>query len=79
MPRTTLDIDASVLQELRRRQTREGKTLGQLVSELLLAALDAKARPVQPFRWHSQSMGATIDIDDKEALWAVLDADEPWR
>ena len=40
MPRTTVDIDASVLRELKRRQERERKTLGQLISELLAKAMD---------------------------------------
>src|SRR5680860_349881 len=35
MPRTTVNIDAAVLAELKRRQQREGKSLGQLVSATL--------------------------------------------
>ena len=40
--RTTLDIEAPVLKELRELQKREGGTLGALVSRLLA---DALARP----------------------------------
>src|SRR5437899_971378 len=39
MPRTTIDIDASVLRELKRRQRREKKTLGQLASDLISRAV----------------------------------------
>jgi hypothetical protein len=79
VPRTTLDIDTSVLEELRARQRREGKTLGRLASELLATALQETEpdEDEQPFRWHSHHMGKPkIDLEDKEALWAILDADE---
>jgi len=79
MPRTTIDIDASVLDELRARQRREGKTLGRLASELLATALH-ETEPdgeEEPFRWKSHRMGKPrVDLEDKEALWALLDADE---
>ncbi|HWB71030.1 MAG TPA: hypothetical protein VG452_02350 [Egibacteraceae bacterium] len=75
MPRTTLNIDASVLRELKRLQRREGKSLGQLVSELLVRALaeDRTADSTEPFRWLSQPMRAQVDLDDKDALQSVLD------
>ena len=41
--RTTLDIDDPVLRELKRRQAREGKSLGRLVSDLLARALEEDA------------------------------------
>lgn len=75
MPRTTLNLDASVLQELKRRQRREGKPLGQLVSEILALALeDERQREgVEPFEWISQPMRARVDLDDREAVQALLD------
>jgi Arc/MetJ family transcription regulator len=74
MPRTTLDIDASVLAELKRRQRREQKSLGQLASELLALALaDAGSAEPAPLRWKSRSMRTRIDLEDKEALAAALD------
>ena len=39
MARTTVDIDAAVLRDLKRLQKRQGKPLGQLISELVAAAL----------------------------------------
>ncbi len=76
MPRTTLDIDATVLQELKRRQQREGKSLGRLVSELLAVSLaaDAAADAPAPLAWTTRPMGARVDLDDRDALHAVLDA-----
>ncbi|MEA2605840.1 MAG: hypothetical protein QOI00_597, partial [Chloroflexota bacterium] len=38
MSRTTIDLDPAVLRELRRRGAREGKSMGQVASELLARA-----------------------------------------
>lgn len=75
MPRTTLDIDASVLRELRRRQQQEKKTLGELASELLAKALagEGSAQELAPLRWTSKPLGLKVDLEDKDALWAILD------
>jgi len=75
MPRTTIDLDAAVLRELKRRQRAEGRTLGQLASELLAAALRNEATATRPtrFRWATQRMGARVDLDDKEAVRRALD------
>jgi hypothetical protein len=75
MARTTIDIDAAVLRELKRRQKREGKTLGQLVSELLAGALDRDQEPsfeAEPFVWLSKPMHALVDLEDKEAVRRTL-------
>ena len=76
MPRTTLDIDATVLSELKRRQQREGKSLGRLASELLAVSLAAgePADAPAPLAWTTRAMGARVDLDDKDALHGALDA-----
>ncbi len=73
MPRTTIDIDAAVLQELKRRQRREGKSLGQLVSELLTVALRQAREPRGGLSWKTRPMGARIDLEDKEAVRRALE------
>ena len=76
MPRTTLDLDASVLRELRRRGEQERKSMGTVASELLATALAESRQPtVTPaFRWLSADLGmARVDLEDKEALRRVLD------
>ena len=74
MTRTTIDIDAAVLRELKRRQKREGKTLGQLASELLAGALDPGSEPASvPFTWTSRSMKARVDLEDTEAVRRALE------
>lgn len=75
MARTTIDIDPAVMRELKRRQGREGKTLGRLVSELLATALEQKeAGPPRDLAWTTKSMGALVDLEDAEALRRTLDA-----
>jgi len=75
--RTTIDLDATVLAELRARQRREGRPLGQVASELLAQALADEATPGQaePLAWSSHAMDARVDLDDRDAVAAVLDAE----
>jgi hypothetical protein len=78
MPRTTLDLDASVLSELRRRGQREGKSMGQIASELLAKGLAEGAdRDVPALQWISADLGEPlVDLEDKDAVWEALDADD---
>jgi hypothetical protein len=48
--------------------------LGELASELLARALahDDHPEPTEPFSWIAKPMGPRVDLDDKEALRAVL-------
>jgi hypothetical protein len=75
--RTTLDIADPILRDLKRLQSASGKSLGQLVSELLAQALAAgRDRPGStPFHWHAAPLGPIVDITDKQALERALDAD----
>lgn len=73
MARTTLDIDATVMRELKRRQAVEGKTIGSIVSELLAVALAASQPSSPPFAWKAKPMSAVVDLEDKDAVYAILD------
>jgi hypothetical protein len=74
MPRTTVDIDAPILRDLKKLQRREGKSLGRLISDLLATALAREPdEPRAPFRWTSKEMGARIDVTDKDAVYSILD------
>lgn len=73
MTRTTIDIDSRVLHELRARSRRDGRSMGQLASELLAASLRAEASTPHRITWNSQPMGARVDIDDPEALSRALE------
>jgi hypothetical protein len=77
--RTTLDIDDPILREIKAIHEREGRSMGAVVSELLAEALARRrpSRPRSPFRWISRPMRSLVDLTDKEAVYAALDADRP--
>ena len=80
MPRTTLDLDPTILEELRERAARERKSMGQVASELLARPLGEppEADPGRPFKWNNGHLGKPlVDLEDKEAVWAVLDGRSP--
>ena len=74
--RTTIDIDDPILKEVRTLHEKEGRSMGAVISELLAEALarrrSSSARP--SFRWTSRDMKALVDLSDKEAVHAALDA-----
>lgn len=73
--RTTLNLDPSVLEELKSLQRRKGKTLGDLASELLAQALAGHHPGGEgpPLRWKSGNLGLKVDLEDKEVVWAALE------
>ncbi len=75
MPRTTLDIDALLLKELKKLQGKEGRSLGKIVSQLLAEALARrKTAPELPkLQWVTRPMHALVVTSDKEAVYGVLD------
>ena len=78
MMRTTLDLDAPVLKELRELQRREGGTLGALASRLLAEAFARRPRPVaRSFAWTARPMGALVDLSDKDVVYSILDRPDP--
>lgn len=77
--RTTLDIDDPILRQVKAIHEKEGRSIGAVVSELLAEALarrrPSRARPA--FRWTSRPMKALVDLADKKAVYAALDANRP--
>lgn len=73
--RTTLDLDPAVLRELRRRSARDGKSMGQVASELLaVATRQDEDLPAPDFAWTSGDLGLPrVDLEDKEAMRRTLD------
>lgn len=74
--RTTIDIDAVVLRELKRLQAQESRTLGSLVSELLAQALHARKAEAprrERHRFRTFSMGRPlVNLEDKEAIHDLM-------
>jgi len=75
MPRTTLNLDPSVLRALKRRARDEGTSIGNLISEMLGPTLAEGRTPRSvPFHWRTARMGpARVDLEDKEAVHEALD------
>ena len=76
MPRTTLNLDASVLREAKRRAKDEGKSLGDVISEIVGPALaKTQGRGGRPtLHWGTARMGpAKVDLEDKEAVRQALE------
>jgi len=76
--RTTVDIDAPILKDLKKIQQKEGKSLGRIISDLLAQALGERKSskaPTKPPKWISKRMGARIDLADHEALYAVMESE----
>ena len=76
MPRTTVDIDGPVLEDLKRIQKLEGTSLGRTASDLLAEAISrygSSRRKPRRFRWISRPMKARVDLADKEAVRAAAD------
>ena len=76
--RTTIDLDPSVLRELKHRSSRAGKSKGQVASELLARLLDEadESAAETKLRWIARDLGLPrVDLEDKEVLGAALDDD----
>ena len=76
VPRTTLDLDPSVLKQLKRRGQRDHKSLGSVASELLARCLelDDADQPRAESQWSSWRLGLPrVDLEDKEALRLALE------
>ena len=73
--RTTINIATPVFKELKALRDKEGGTLGEIVSRLLAEALKTpRASMERPeLEWDSKPMHARVDLDDKEAVYAILD------
>lgn len=76
MSRTTIDIDAPILDEIRRIHRDENRSMGRVVSDLLAEALaikrERKEKPTR-FIWQTRPLGARIDLEDKDTLYGALE------
>ena len=82
MTRTTIDLDGSVLAELKARQQRDRRSLGAIASELLARALSETATPTSslpPMVWPAKDMRARVDVADRDAVQDILDRDAGHR
>lgn len=78
MSRTTINIDDPILKEIKGLQKKEGRTIGKIISQLLVEALARRQTPgtTPKLDWVSRPMHARLDLADKDAIYAILDRDE---
>lgn len=78
--RTTINLHDGLAEEAKARAVAEGRTFTSLLEEGLRAVLDRPstvATEVTLPVHGDPSQRPLIDLADREALWAVLDADGP--
>ena len=78
MVRTTVDIDSPILKEIKDLQKKEGRSMGKIISQLLVEALTRRKSSTEmpSVRWASQPMHALVELADKDEVYAILDRDE---
>jgi hypothetical protein len=72
--KTTLNIDDTVMAELKREAARQGRTMSELVETALRLLLrpQRKHQPVPPLpQFHSG--GARVDVADRDALYQAME------
>lgn len=77
--RTSMNLPDSLLEAARERARQEGRTVTSLMEEALWRLLESgrsdRDLPVLPTDGHANGR-FLIDIEDKDALWDVLDTDD---
>ena len=78
--KTTLNIDDTVMAELKREAARQGRTMSELMETALRLFFQAsRKRPKLPPLPTFNSGGFFIDIADRNALYDVLEGDRDRR
>jgi len=72
--KTTLNIDETVMAQLKREAARQGRTMSELVETALRGLFQSRQKkgqlpPLPKFR----SGGALVDIADREALYHAME------
>jgi plasmid stability protein len=75
--KTTLNLDDSVMQRLRREAARQGKTMSELMESALRLFFQLQERPRTAAELPElpvfASGGARVDVADRNALYEVMD------
>lgn len=72
--KTTLNIDDSVMERLKREAARQGRTMSDLVeSALRLLFQMRRSRPELPPLPTFRSGGALVDVADRQALYEAME------
>jgi hypothetical protein len=72
--KTTLNIDASLVERLRKEAARQGRTMSELVEAALRLLFQVrKKRPELPPLPSFASGGALVDVANREALYEAME------
>ncbi len=72
--KTTLNIDASVMAQLRREAARQGRTMSELVETALRLLFQSRTpRAELPPLPAMKSGGALVDVADRDALYHAME------
>jgi hypothetical protein len=72
--KTTLNIDDTVMTELKREAARQGRTMSELVETALRLLLRAQKKPAPLSDLPTfHSGGALVDIADRDALYQAME------
>ncbi len=72
--KTTLNIDHTVMAELKREAARQGRTMSELVETALRGLFQTRKKPARlPPLPTFDSGGALVDIADRDALYQAME------
>ena len=72
--KTTLEIDETVMAQLKREAARQGRTMSHLVETALRSLFRSQRKPVElPELPVFQSGGTLVDVADREALYQAME------
>ena len=72
-----MNLPDSLLEAARARAQQEGRSVTSLMEEALRSLLENEVRPRTPRTLPTWTGGRLlVDLDDKAAVWDILDADE---
>jgi len=72
--KTTLNIDDSVMERLKREAARQGRTMSELVESALRLLFQMRTqRPDLPPLPTFESGGALVDVADRQALYEAME------
>jgi hypothetical protein len=67
--------------EIKDLQKKEGRSLGQIISQLLAEALGSRKVSTQntQLKWTSRPMKALVDLSDQKTLFRILEGNQSFR
>lgn len=75
MSRTTVSLDDMLLRKLKARAAGEGRTLSELISDLVRRAMGAEEGPAYSMDWEPKPLHVRpgVDINDRDKLFDLMD------